>query len=290
MYYAFITTAAVLLAVSFAGNKQYQAKNGAGMPSAFLYAALVSAFTLIPLLVMKRFHIEGTLFSWAMAAVYSVCVTVYQTLGFVIMKKSNVALYTLFIMTGGMILPYLWGLLFWNEPFSPCRTIGLVCIVAAVVLSSSGKMQLGFKQLLLCLSVFVLNGLVSVSAKYNQSAPAGVGASTFDFMMMTSLIRLVLSLLILLFLARKPEGRPVAALKARHTWVLTLGVTAVSMGSNWLQLDSASHLPATVVYPFLTGGTIAFTAIAGWVFFRERISPRSWASIACCLVGTCLFL
>lgn len=289
MYYGMIIASALLLAGSFVFNKQYQAKNGAAMPSSFLYAALVSAFTLIPLLIWQGFRIEMSGFAWAMAAIYATCCTVYQVLGFVIMKGSSLALYTLFLMSGGMILPYVWGLIFWDEPFSILRTIGLLLILAAVILSSSGGIHLGAKQLALCVAVFVLNGFVSISGKYNQGSP-DKGASTIDFMILTNLVRVMLVAIVLLFLARKKEGRPTAIIKRPHTWWLTLGAAVIGIASSWLQLNSASHLPATVLYPFHTGGAIAFTALAGRIFFRERISPRSWASIGCCLIGTCLFL
>ena len=51
-------------------------------------------------------------------------------------------------------------------------------------------------------------------------------------------------------------------------------VAATGGGSYLLQLIGAEHLPATVLYPMVTGGTIIFTAVAGRVFFKEKISKK----------------
>ena len=64
----------------------------------------------------------------------------------------------------------------------------------------------------------------------------------------------------------------------------------VSGLSYFFQLVGAENLPATVLYPFVTGGSIAFTTLAGWLIFREKPSARLWFSVALCVAGTFLFL
>ena len=56
------------------------------------------------------------------------------------------------------------------------------------------------------------------------------------------------------------------------------------------QLKGAINLPATVLYPFITGGSIIFTALAGRVFFGEKPKKRTLTGIALCFLGTVLFL
>jgi len=57
-----------------------------------------------------------------------------------------------------------------------------------------------------------------------------------------------------------------------------------------LQLYSAASLPATVVYPIVTGGSIVFTMMAGWIFFHERPDAKMFAAAGLSFCGTCLFL
>ena len=71
---------------------------------------------------------------------------------------------------------------------------------------------------------------------------------------------------------------------------ILLGSAVASGASYLLQLIGAKTLPATVLYPIITGGSVIFTALAGFVAFHERPSKKQLAGIALCFVGTCLFL
>ena len=51
-----------------------------------------------------------------------------------------------------------------------------------------------------------------------------------------------------------------------------------------------TELPATVVYPIVTGGSIIFTMLAGWLFFHEKPNRKMLAAVGISFLGTCLFL
>ena len=57
-------------------------------------------------------------FSLIMAFLMAALGVSYTLIGFYIMEKETVAIYTLFLMTGGMIVPYIWGLFVLNETIS----------------------------------------------------------------------------------------------------------------------------------------------------------------------------
>jgi multidrug transporter EmrE-like cation transporter len=57
-----------------------------------------------------------------------------------------------------------------------------------------------------------------------------------------------------------------------------------------LQLFGAASLPATVLYPFVTGGSIVLSSLAGIIFFKDKLSKNVIASIILCFLGTILFL
>ena len=75
-------------------------------------------------------------------------------------------------------------------------------------------------------------------------------------------------------------------------WSLLFCCATAAVGgvSYIFQLESAKNLPATVVYPFLTGGSIIFTAISGLLFFKEKISKKVFVGIVLCFIGTLMFL
>ena len=60
------------------------------------------------------------------------------------------------------------GFLFLNEPCSIARTIGLTLILAGIILSNFSNQKINFKQIAMCIAVFVLNGLVRIISKLHQ--------------------------------------------------------------------------------------------------------------------------
>lgn len=60
--------------------------------------------------------------------------------------------------------------------------------------------------------------------------------------------------------------------------------------SYMLQLIGAESLPASVLYPFITGGLIILTSFAGVAFLKEKLTIRQWMAVTACFVGTLLFL
>ncbi|MBQ3814746.1 MAG: hypothetical protein II836_01720, partial [Clostridia bacterium] len=57
-----------------------------------------------------------------------------------------------------------------------------------------------------------------------------------------------------------------------------------------LQLLSASNLPASVLYPMVTGGSVVLSAVAGRIFFGEKPDRITLAGLALSFVATFLFL
>ena len=103
------------------------------------------------------------------------------------------ALYTLFLMTGGMTVPYVWGLTFWDEPFSVFRMIGLGLIIFAVLLSNTSKEKIGVTQLLMCCAVFVINGFTSVISKAHQIETTLETVNPLTFVMLAGACKFVLA-------------------------------------------------------------------------------------------------
>ena len=157
-------------------------------------------------------------------------------------------------------------------------------IAAAIFLSGAGGAKANGRLLGLCLAVFVLNGFVSVVAKEHQISAQAVGSG--DFAVWTNLCSGLLGVA-LLPLAKKKAADP--SFSPRLLPIL-LGSAVASGASYLLQLIGAKTLPATVLYPIITGGSVIFTALAGFVAFHERPSKKQLAGIALCFVGTCLFL
>ena len=292
MDYLMLVLASLLLAVYFSINKVYQKQNGTSLRTASAFNSLIGLFTAIIFFGVNGFKINVTWYSLIMATIYATLIMVYTVLSFKLLKEGSMALYTLFLMTGGMLLPYVFGLIFLNEPFSWPKTIGLVVIMSGVVLSNlKSKSSTNATVLILCLIVFVLNGFVSITSKIHQSVNIFPTVNTNEFVILTGFVKFI-GAGFLFLISKKDDGeltekRPNAILLII---VLTLASAVVQGISSSLQLMSAIKLPASVLYPFITGGTIIFSSIAGVLLFKDKLSKQLIISIALCFIGTLLFL
>ena len=283
--YLMIIFATILLALNFAVTKEYQQKEGTSLENGLKFNILLGAFSAGIFFVMNGFKIELNVFSVVMASIMAIVIVVYTIIGFKIMSEEKMALYTVFLMSGGMIVPYIWGLLFLNEPFSILRTIGLIVIAAAVFITNADSSKPGAKQIIMCLAVFLLNGCVSVISKEHQINPQA--ASFVDFLIINSLAKVLFCFITLLFVKNRNAAKSKISLKP----VLIIFSSALLSGFSYLlQLIGAKNLEATVLYPIVTGGGIIFTAFAGSIFFKEKITFKIALGIILCFAGTCMFL
>ena len=225
-----------------------------------------------------------------MAVIFATVIMLYIFIGFRIMEKGSMSLYTLFLMSGGMTVPYIFGVLFLNEELTLLRTLGLVAIIAAIAISNSGAEKPDKKQLMLCLAVFVLNGISSVTSKVHQISPASEIVTSPDLAFIVMMFKAVICSIVLL-VCRKSLFRKKTAKLPIKSVIWTMLFAALADGLTYmLQLIGATTLPATVLYPFVTGGSVILISLAGVLVFKEKLSARQVVGIAICFVGTLLFL
>lgn len=291
--YLLITISSILCAISFSFQNKYQKIAGNSQKASMLYNLLLGLFSVVILFVVNGFKIEITPYSAVMSFLCSFLVLMYTVIGFKILKLGGMTLFTLFLMSGGMIVPYVWGLLFLDESFSVLRTVGLICVLAAVVLSNTNKNKGSFKLTLLCISIFFINGFTSVVSKVHQVETVYETVSTDGFVMLMNIAKVIMCVVILGLGMLKKEDDNISVKKIAFTkgifGVVLLSAICGIVGSVAL-LRGAKELPATVLYPFSTGGTIIFSSMMDYFAFKEKLTKRLIASVVICFTGTLLFL
>ena len=288
--YLMVGIADILLAVSFILQNKYQQKNGSGIGSGLLFSILTGGFSSVIFLALCGMKPEISAYSIIMAFSQTALATGYTLISFIILKKGSVALYTLFLMTGGMTVPYIWGVIFLNEPLTLMRSIGLVLIIIAVALSNTGIKKPTVSQLLLCIVIFILNGFVSVVSKLHQINTTYNPVGSTDFVFWTSLIKFIVCIPVFMIFTKKDTEYKYTNTEIKGILPIVLASSAISGVSYILQLNGASNLPATVIYPLITGGSIILSALAGFIILGEKPSIQQIAGIVICFAGTLMFL
>ena len=289
-----LCASALLLALDFALNKLYQQKAGTSIRAGLGFNTLLGGICALIFFAVGGFSIKITWYSLAMSAGMATLIMLYNLIGFRIMKMGSMAIYTLFLMTGGMTLPYLWGLFFLDEPFSWLRTAGLCVLMGAVLLSNLPRRgeKLNAKLLLMCIGIFVLNGCVSIISKMHQIEASYPVVDTTCFVMLSGIAKFAISGTAYLIAKRAGNAKNESNDKRSMLPIAALILCSAIIGgvSYLFQLMGAKNLPATVLYPFITGGSMVFSSIVGIVAFREKPSKLLLFSIGACFVGTLMFL
>ena len=186
-YYLLVLLSAALFSVSFVFTKYFQSKYGTGIFAGIVFRGVVSLCLLILFLGLNKFRLRITGFSVFMA----ICSAIVQVSMFVISTKTlentNLALYSLFSMLGGMLLPFFYGLCI-GESLTVSKIIGLVLIISSmfVALNKSGGRRVRKIDIFYFCTIFVLNGMNGVFADMHGKTSLQT-VNVYEFMVLINL-------------------------------------------------------------------------------------------------------
>lgn len=178
----------------------------------------------------------------------------------------SLALTTLIISYSRM-LPTLFGLVFLHEPVSPFLIIGLVLLVISLFLTVMKKEKhiISLKWGVLTFFAFLCNGMIAVVQKMQQDTFCGAYKS--ELMIGILLIAMILTIPVILTKERKE-----AAVSLKNGWYFALYIGICNGANNLFTLVLTQKMPASVLYPLLSGGGIIMTWIFARFFYKEHFS------------------
>lgn len=274
-----IIASAFLFSLQFLFNDGYKSECGSSLASALKFSLYTSIVGLLFLLVINKFSFAFSPFSLVAALVYSVICVLFSYCSVKAFETANLSVYSVFSMIGGMVLPFVYGLTC-GEEFKLLRVAGCLFIVTAIIFSAdrSGKNKGGFKYYI---AVFILNGLVGVVSKFHQSNIAATDSASF--MMLTKICTAIIALVLLLCIDKKDFFVSKKAL-------VYCGVyAAVNSIGNLMLLIALLHLPASVQYPLVTGGTMLFALLIS-LCRRENITKRDVLGTVLAIAATVIII
>ncbi|MBR3620320.1 MAG: hypothetical protein IKN56_02340, partial [Clostridia bacterium] len=115
MYYLILSVSALLFSFVFIFSDRYRGRFGSGTRSALKFAAGSHFAGLAALLAINRFHFEFTAFTAAVACVAAADVILFNICSLRALEKTNLSVYSVFSMIGGMALPFAAGIIFFHE-------------------------------------------------------------------------------------------------------------------------------------------------------------------------------
>ncbi|MBQ9714104.1 MAG: hypothetical protein IJV83_02150 [Clostridia bacterium] len=248
---------------------------------------LTSVFGAALYFAVNGFSLRFSNLSAWLAIVFAVVMIPYYTLSFKALTLGSVAIYSTFMMLGGMLLPFLYGTIWLKEPLSWGKAVGCavlcVCIVAQGISqkkTENEKNKGNTLFFLLCLCIFIVNGLTGVIAKAHQTRPTAVDEVSFTVLscLFTALLSLFLLGVSLCFKRKRAFPSMKTVFKPTALGVVTLLGAAMHTG-NFLILIAAASIPASVQFPLISGGTILLSALLALLLFKEKPPKKEWFCI-----------
>lgn len=277
MYYALIGLSVLMFGGCFTLQDTYRNMRGSSF-----YISQESAFVgalagFVVLLVFNGFQIEFTVFTFLIAALASLNGIAFSFCTFKALDTINLSLFSLFSMLGGMVLPFLQGIIFYSERLTIAKILCLLLIGAALCLTVSRSEKK--RGTMYCVGIFVLNGMSGVLSKIFSSS-SFEKTSSLGYSIWISICTAVISGLLLLLL-RNPKAQAPYTLK---TFGISASRGAVNRIANLLLVVALAHVDASVQYPMVTGGTMLVSTLL-CCFGPQKPSKKELISVVFAFVG-----
>ena len=187
----------------------------------------------------------------------------------------------------GVGVTILMSFVFYREEITVRDLIGFCVLVFAAYLMHAGTKV---KPTLKTLAVVILCGLANGMTDFSQKAfiYSGLDTTTAQFQLCSYVF--AAATLIVLYTAmtagNKPEdndGGAVAILK--KTWYFVLIMAVCLYGNSFFKTEAANYLSAAKLYTLSQGGTMAIGTLMSAFIFKEKLTLKSYVSIAITFIG-----
>lgn len=308
----YLALTCTFFSVQFIFSKLYQ-KNSNGSINASLWMTIFYAiYSIVFFGVQIGFTPEISTSAVIYALLYSVA-GIFTTLSSIIgMSLGRVSTITTFMLLGGMVLPFIYGVTVLNEAITIPKVIAIVIMIVSLIPSLISKEEGENKEqdkkkhmlyILVLLIVFIGNGAISIITNASQKAPDAV--STENYMFIIAVIQIIIALTTAIIIALKNKkaeenftkslfsgvGKKYA-LKAILIAFLCSALYGVcnSLGNVFSLACVNANMDASIQFPVISGSVIVLTALIAWALFKETPKKKDWISIVLSVAGVILFI
>jgi drug/metabolite transporter (DMT)-like permease len=297
-YYILIILSAVCFSAQFAFTKRYESATEQTPVTSLLMLIATSVFGAMLFLLVGGFRVQCNLRSLFWATFMAGLMIPYYMLGIKVLSLGSLAVYGIFMMLGGLLVPFFYGLVFLREAVSWGKIAGTLVLTACIILQAYTQTN-GKKEekkstklfLLLCLCIFFINGMTGVVSKAHQIHPTAIDEVSFTvlYCALTALFSAIF-LAVQLCIGKKLEKRAQAksVLLPKTIGIMALLGFATHTG-NFLILKASPFVPASVQFPIISGGTIVLSALVSAFIYKEKVSKNEWLCVAGAFLATFLF-
>lgn len=175
-----------------------------------------------------------------------------------------------------VVLPVIFGFIFFNEPSTSSKIIGIVLAILALYFTTLKKQSEKKSYLILFpIIIFFASGVLDILMSYcsmNFIVPSNMAVFTATLFTVAALLGLVYLFILVCIGKQKIKGKNIIA-------GIVLGIP--NFGSILFVFEGlkSTQWDVSVFYPVLNMGVVILAAIFGWIFFNEKLSPINLVGI-----------
>ena len=251
-----------------------------------LFNATVSIIAAILLFVLGGFDTRISSFTLIMGVLFGV-ITMSNTVLTSIAINLGPLSYSYVIIYSSTIITALSGYLFWDEPLTILKVIGIflmfICCVFANQKESQNKKATA-KWLLVCILNAFTSAGVGLMQKTHQSSAYREELNMF--LVVAFFVSALASFVFFIAASFKKKSFAVeyngnlTAKKLVSAVVVIFVITGIGVSiNNAFNLYLTGVVPSAIFFPIANGGIIVFNILVSFLFFREKLTGKQWLGL-----------
>ena len=314
-----LLTACLLFSAQFIFTKLFSKKTKGDLQSGLVNGAVIAVVMALYLMPMNGFSYSFSRSALIWATVSGLSSVIMTFINVRAMKLGDLSIVTIYMLLGGQIIPFLYGVLWLNEELNAIKLISVVILTVAlfppVIEALAAKKKNagadnaasggGLMFHLLCLILFIGNGMVSIATKAHVISTDAIPDTAFT-MLCASEQAVLLVLILLAFAVRnavkkkeKPissvftdivKEQPVGAKTMAALLCISVCYSVCNGVANLFSQSCAHTMDSSIQFPILSAAIIVLTALIGRIFFREKITAAKAISIVLSLIGVVMMI
>ena len=169
-----------------------------------------------------------------------------------------------------LLIPTVFGLIFWGDEATPFFFIGLVLLIVSLLLinSKDGEVKITPKWAILVLIAFVGNGLCSTI----QNGYAKVHSTGNSEFMIIALATVFITMLVLSLF----KERAIIAPSVKNGWYF-MAICGIANGAvNLFVIMLSPLMNASIMFPLISAGGIVLTSLVSILLYKERLTLQQY--------------
>ena len=278
--YVLVAISVLIFGFNFACTDKVRQYVGSGIGAAFFTTLIGAGVSAVLLFCMNGFKIEYSPVTLLIAFLQAIVSVLFTFCSYKSLDVINLSLYSLFSMLGGMVLPFIVGIIVFDEPLTVAKSVCILVIFAAlaVVVNPGGK-QTNKSAYIYYAGVFILNGTVGVLTTVYKRVD-GDNVSSTGYSLLIALMGVALTAVVLPFFMKEVK----AITKPLHAIGFTVLNGFTNKIANLILTIALTVLPSSVQYPMVTGGVIIVSTLIA-LFSAKKPSEREYISVVLAFAG-----